>query len=142
MKAARLHPNKTDLVIEDIPEPELRPGSVIVRLEAAFASHFITKLIDGSGGYTAPARPFTPGMDAIGTVEKVADGIRGLVVGDRVYCDNYYEPRHPANIGERAFLGNFALGPDSVQLLSEWPDGVYAQKVCLPADCIIPARPS
>jgi D-arabinose 1-dehydrogenase-like Zn-dependent alcohol dehydrogenase len=141
MKAARLHPNSTALVVEDVPDPELRPDSVIVRLEAAFVSYFITKLIDGSGGYTTPPRPFTPGMDAIGVVEMVTDGIRGLVAGDRVYCDNYYEPRHPANIGERAFLGNFPMDANSVQLLNQWPDGVYAEKVCLPADCIIPIQP-
>jgi NADPH:quinone reductase-like Zn-dependent oxidoreductase len=120
-------------VVEEIPEPDLRPGSVLVRLEAAFASHFITKIVDGSGGYTTPPRPFTPGMDAIGTVESVADGIRGLRAGERAYCDNYF--------GERAFLGNFAMGPDSTQLLSEWPDGVYAEKVCLPVHCVIPIRP-
>jgi NADPH:quinone reductase-like Zn-dependent oxidoreductase len=141
MKAARLHPGATSLVIEEVPEPALKPGSVIVRLEAAFASHFITKLIDGSGGYTTPPRPFTPGMDAIGTVADVADGVRGLSMGDRVYCDNYFEPQHPARTGERAFLGNFAMGPNSTQLLEEWPDGVYAEKVCLPADCVIPIRP-
>jgi len=141
MKAARLNPNAASLVIEDVPEPELRPGSAVVRLEAAFASNFITKLIDGSGGYTTPPRPFTPGMDAIGIVEAVAQGIRGLAVGDRVYCDNYFEPRHPASTGERAFLGNFPMGPNSTLLLEEWPDGVYAEKVCLPADCVIPIRP-
>jgi D-arabinose 1-dehydrogenase-like Zn-dependent alcohol dehydrogenase len=141
MRAARLHPNATSLVIEDVPEPKLRPGSVIVHLEAAFASHFMTKIVDGSGGYTTPPRPFTPGMDAIGSVESVADGIRGLSTGDRVYCDNYFEPQYPASTGERAFLGNFAMGTNSTQLLEEWPDGVYAEKVCLPADCVVPIRP-
>jgi D-arabinose 1-dehydrogenase-like Zn-dependent alcohol dehydrogenase len=141
MKAARLHEGATSLVVDEVPDPKLRSGLVIVRLEAAFASHFITKLIDGSGGYTTAPRPFTPGMDAIGTVEAVADEVRGLARGDRVYCDNYYEPRHPAKTGERAFLGNFAMGPYPKQLLDEWPDGVYAEKICLPADCIIPIQP-
>jgi NADPH:quinone reductase-like Zn-dependent oxidoreductase len=142
MKAARLHPNGTSLVVEDVPEPALKPGSVIVRLQAGFASHFITKLIDGSGGYTTPSRPFTPGMDAVGIVEKVSDSIRGLTAGDLVYCDNFFEPKHPGKNGERAFLGNFVMGPNSQQLLSEWPDGIYAEKVCLPAECIVPIRPN
>src|SRR5262249_30299097 len=79
-------------------------------------------------------------MDAIGTVESLAEGIRGLSVGDRVYCDSYFEPQYPGGIGERAFLGCFALGPDSGPLLREWPDGVYAEKVCLPVHCAIPIR--
>jgi D-arabinose 1-dehydrogenase-like Zn-dependent alcohol dehydrogenase len=142
VKAARVNPGATGVSIEEIPDPELRPGSVVVQLEAAFASHFITKIIDGSGGYTVPPHPFTPGMDAIGTVERIGDGVRGLRVGDRVYCDSYYEPKHPATTGERVFIGNFALGPQSVALLAEWPDGAYAEKICLPAECIYPIRPA
>jgi D-arabinose 1-dehydrogenase-like Zn-dependent alcohol dehydrogenase len=141
MKAARLHPDATSLQIEDVPDPELRPGSVVIRVETAFATHFVSKIIDGSGGYTTPPRPFTPGMDAIGIVESVADGVRGLAAGDRVYCDSYFEPRHPASTGERVFIGNIAMGPHSVALLHDWSDGVYAEKVRLPAECVIPLRP-
>ena len=110
MQAARLNGDATTLSVEEVPDPALRPGSVIVRIDAAFASHFMTKIVDGSGGYTTPKRPFTPGMDAIGTVEAVADGIRGLTPGDRVYCDSFFEPRYPA-AGERVFIGNFAPRP-------------------------------
>jgi D-arabinose 1-dehydrogenase-like Zn-dependent alcohol dehydrogenase len=124
-----------------VPDPKLRPGSVIVRVETALAANFMTKIVDGSGGYTTPPRPFTPGMDAIGTVESVAEGVRGLSAGDRVYCDTYFEPRYPASTGERIFIGNIAMGPHSVPLLHEWPDGVYAEKVRLPAECVIPLRP-
>ena len=34
MKAARLHPDANSLSIEDVPDPPLRPGSAIVRIEA------------------------------------------------------------------------------------------------------------
>jgi alcohol dehydrogenase len=142
MRAARVNPGATSLVIEEIRDPALRPGSVVVRLEAVFLSHFISKVVDGSGGYVRPNPPFTPGMDAIGAVEAVADGVRGLSIGERVYCDSYYEPHYPAAPGERIFIGNFALGPQSVGLLSEWPDGAFAEKMCLPAACVYPIRPA
>ncbi len=138
MKAARLLPEAASLQLMEIDDPVLLPGSVIVRLEAAFASHFITKLVDGSGGYTTPPRPFTPGMYAVGIVEAHHHDVAGPSVGTRVYCDVFYEPRYPGNVGERAFLGNFGLGPGSDRLLATWPDGVYAEKICLPADCVIP----
>jgi D-arabinose 1-dehydrogenase-like Zn-dependent alcohol dehydrogenase len=138
MKAARLQPGAVSATIEDVPDPVLRPASAVIRLDAAFVSPFITRVIDGSGGYTTPPRPFTPGTDAIGTVEAVAGSIRGLDIGQRVYCDMYIEPDHPAATGERAFIGNFAMGPQSVDLLQEWPDGVYAEKVCLPVKCVFP----
>ena len=140
MKAARANPGSTFLSVEDVPEPALRPGSAIVPLEAAFASHFITKIVEGTG-YLTPPRPFTPGMDAVGTVDAVAEGVRGLNAGDRVYCDSYFEPRYPASTGERVFIGNFAMGPHSEGLLAEWPDGAYAEKICVPAACLYPIRP-
>lgn len=84
MKAARVRPEATSAVVEEIEDPTLRPGSVIVRIEAAFASHFAAKTVDGSGGYLTPPRPFTPGSDAIGSVESLAHGVSGLSVGDRV----------------------------------------------------------
>jgi len=138
MFAARLQPGADMLTVEDVPDPILRPGSAIVRLDSAFVSPFITRIVDGSGGYTTPSRPFTPGTDAIGTVEAVASSIRGLEVGQRVYCNVFIEPDHPAATGERVFVGTFAMGPESVALLQEWPDGVYAQKVCLPVGCLFP----
>jgi D-arabinose 1-dehydrogenase-like Zn-dependent alcohol dehydrogenase len=138
MKAARLNLDATRLVIEDIEEPHLRPGSVVVKIHAVFMPAFMNKVVDASGGYTTPKRPFTPGMDGIGSIEAVAPHIRGLEPGMRVYCDNFYRPMHPARTGERAFLGNFAVGPGAEYLLAEWPDGLLAEKVCLPADCVVP----
>lgn len=124
MKAARVLPNTTTVTLEDVQEPVLKPGSAIVRIKAAFVSHFNAKIIDGSGGYLVPEKPFTPGMDAIGQVEAIAEGVRGLSVGDPVFCDCYYEPQQLTGTPERAFLGNFAFGAHSLPLLAAWPDGV------------------
>lgn len=93
MKSARLLPNAISLSVEEIPFPELRPASAIVRIQSALGSHFLSKIVDGSGGYLVPPRPITPGMDAIGIVEAVADDVVGLTIGDTVFCDCYYEPQ-------------------------------------------------
>jgi alcohol dehydrogenase len=140
MKAARAYQDKKVLVVEDVPEPGLRPGSAIVRLDATLAASFIGHIIEG-GRYLTPPRPFTPGMDAIGVVEAVAADVRGLKTGERVYCDSFYEPHYPAATGARIFIGNFALGAHSEELLKKWPDGGFAEKMCLPAACIHPIRP-
>lgn len=144
MRAARLHPNANSLSVEDISDPILRPGAALVRIEAAFVSPFTGHIVDGSRGYLTPPRPFTPGMDAIGRVEAVSSSVHSLSAGDLVFCDGYYEPDPLAYPPRRAFIGNFVGAPHSIPLLEEWPDGVYADKVCLPAEClvrIVPAPP-
>ena len=73
MRAARLLEGRTNLSVEEVPDPELRPGCAIVRIETVFMSPYMASLVDGSGGFETPPRPFTPGMDAIGTIERVAD---------------------------------------------------------------------
>lgn len=141
MKAARLHAGATSLIVEEVAEPALRPGSAIVRIEAVLATHFAREVIDGSGGYLTPPRPFIPGMDAIATVKAVADDVRGVRVGDRVYCDPHYAPEPLGDPPERVFIGNFARGPQSEALMAAWRDGAYAEFACFPAECLVRIAP-
>ena len=98
---------------------------------------FIGELVRGEG-FITPPRPFTPGMDGIGVVEAAAMTAGSLPPGTLVYCNNFYTPPDPSGSGSRAFLGNFAAQSSSF-LLERWPDGVYAEKVCLPLECLCPS---
>ena len=71
------------LRLEDgVPEPELKPGEVLVKLAAA-GINFIDVYFR-NGAYPAPHLPFIPGMEGAGTVSAVASGVTGFVPGDRV----------------------------------------------------------
>ena len=126
-----------------LPDPALRPGSVIVRIDATFTSHFISKIVDGSGGYLTPQRPFTPGMDAIGTVERVSRrsprAYRRATESTAIRFTSLATRAGPAS------ACSSATSPPAERfhcpLLAEWPDGAYAEKICLPADCVIPIHP-
>lgn len=84
MKAIRIH--KTGgpevLTYEDTPEPRAGAGEAVVKVEA-IGLNFIDVYFR-SGLYKAPAYPFTPGMEASGTILSVGSGVVGLNVGDRV----------------------------------------------------------
>jgi len=73
--------------IEVVEDPKPGADQVVVKIHAAGVNPVDTYLRGGMQGY-APALPFTPGIDAAGTVESVGKGVTGLSTGDRVYCSD------------------------------------------------------
>lgn len=136
MKAARLLEGRMDFVIEEISEPTLRDGTVVVGVEAAFLPTYFASL--ATGPFETPRRPFTAGQCAVGIVEKVGIGVSGIAVGQRVYCDMYLESTGVGVDSDYGFIGCFGLGVDASRLLERWPDGTFAEKVLLPRECVIP----
>jgi NADPH:quinone reductase len=71
------------LTVEDVPSPPIKAGAVRIAVQAAGINFADLLLI--SGQYQEkPAFPFTPGMEAAGTVTEVGAGASALRVGDRV----------------------------------------------------------
>ena len=138
MKAARLRAFGEALALEEIPEPQLRPGGAIVKVRFAFVPPVMAELVGSAMAYVLPPLPFTPGMDAIAEVEAVADDVRGLEPGTPVYCDHFFRSHGAAAADDTCFIGNFGIGEHSAARLAEWPDGCYAQRALLPAECLIP----
>ncbi len=69
------------LSLEDVPEPAPQPGEALVRVKAA-GVNFID-VYHRTGLYPMPI-PFTPGMEAAGTVEAVGKDVTEVKPGDRV----------------------------------------------------------
>lgn len=74
-----------DLTVQDIPEPEIRPGTVRVRVEAAGVS-YSTQIVVSGKYQRKPPLPFVPGTDIAGTVIEAADDVTGLEHGMRVFA--------------------------------------------------------
>lgn len=71
------------LVLEDVPSPPLREGTVRIQVHAAGVNFMDTLLI--SGQYQVkPPLPFTPGAETAGVVTEVGEGVNGFKPGDRV----------------------------------------------------------
>lgn len=83
MKAVRVHELGGPEVLryEEVPVPEPGPGEAIVKVEA-LGVNFIDCYFR-TGAYKAPL-PFTPGMEAAGTVAATGPGVSQVRAGDRV----------------------------------------------------------
>jgi NADPH:quinone reductase len=83
MKAIRVYetggPEK--MLYEELPVPSLGPGQALVKIHA-IGLNFIDVYFR-TGLYKSPL-PFTPGMEAAGTVEAVGENVTAIKPGDRV----------------------------------------------------------
>src|SRR5215467_13659975 len=71
------------LVVEDVPPPSMKEGSVRIAVHAAGINFADLLLI--SGQYQEkPPFPFTPGMEIAGIVTETSAGANAIKVGDRV----------------------------------------------------------
>lgn len=98
-------PDVLEAIKEPLPTPD--PGEIRVKTVAAGVSAFDVMLRSVSfPGFPRP--PFTPGVDLVGVVDELGDGVAGLEVGQ------------------------------TVAALLESGGGSYAEYVCLPADVAVP----
>lgn len=103
------------LVIEDVPPPPLRPGTVRIAIHAAGVNFADTLLI--SGQYQdRPPLPFIPGMEVAGVVTELGPGVTTLKVGDRVL----------SSVGRGAYAEEVVVEADSAHPVPAAMDFVTA----------------
>lgn len=69
--------------LSEVARPDVRPGSVLVRIAAAATNPIDVKI--RSGLPIGPGLPAVLGADVAGIVEAVGDGVKAFVPGDAVY---------------------------------------------------------
>lgn len=72
-----------ELGVQDIGEPELRPGTLEIEVRAAGCNFFDILMCQGKYQIKPPF-PFVPGAEVAGVVAKVGEGVEGFAVGDRI----------------------------------------------------------
>src|SRR5258707_6497801 len=80
-RAAVLYAAQTTMSIEPVTAAALKPSDVLVRIRAAGLCHTDLEVIEGSLRYPLP---IVLGHEAVGVVEQVGPGARGVKVGDHV----------------------------------------------------------
>ena len=136
MKALLVRDFATPARVEEVDDPVLRPGCVIVRVDAGFVPAPMKEFTEGRVPFPLPPPPYIPGTDAIGTVEAVAEDVHGLEAGQKVYCDDWVTLKGVSGLG--GYVGLAAPMPGGEAVLKEWPNGCFAEKFLLPAECDTP----
>ncbi|MFD9884708.1 NADP-dependent oxidoreductase [Streptomyces alboflavus] len=88
MRAARYHQygGVETLVVERVPDPHAGPGEIRVRVAAAGVNPVDWKVRSGAVREVLPVDlPAIPGREAVGVVDEIGAGVRGVGVGDRVF---------------------------------------------------------
>jgi NADPH:quinone reductase-like Zn-dependent oxidoreductase len=89
-------------VLEVVDRPVRDPGEGEVQISVAAAAVNPTDIGLRAMGADGLERPWTPGMDAAGTIEAVGPGVDRLAVGDRVMAA--VSPRRPEGGAQTALL--------------------------------------
>jgi len=70
------------LAWREVPDPVPGPGELTIRVVATGVN--FADVMRRRGGYRGGPPPFTPGLDCVGTVAALGEGVRELQVGQRV----------------------------------------------------------
>ena len=88
MKAAILNgynKNGCDLILKDIPIPDVGSEEVLVKIHTAGVNPLDNMIIHGEVKMIVPYKfPLVMGNEFVGTIEKVGTGVSKYSVGDRV----------------------------------------------------------
>lgn len=101
MKAARIHAygDADELQIDEVPDPEVGPGDVLIRVRATSVNPVDYKIRSGAQrGVVRLKLPWILGMDVSGVVEAVGDRVDDFAVGDAVYSSPTH--RRPGTYAE------------------------------------------
>ncbi len=74
------------LVLEDLPSPTAKPGSVVVSVKAVGVNYPDVLIIEDKYQFKPP-RPFAPGAELSGVVKEVGEGVTSVKSGDRVLAN-------------------------------------------------------
>ena len=139
MKAWQLDRLGGSLAFNDVPLPDVRPGSVLVRVEASALLSYQRAYIAGElPHYQPPDRVFTIGSNAIGVVHAVGRDVVHLAPGQRVAVSPYIGANERVADAAEFLLGLTAYGPAARRMQAEWPDGTFAEYVLAPAAVVTP----
>jgi propanol-preferring alcohol dehydrogenase len=129
VKAARIHRWGGDLLLEDVPEPDLRDGEVLVEIAACGVGLTVLNYLRGDLGNDTNDLPRVPGHELVGRIVAVGPGVTPEREGELVAAFFYLfcgRCRH-------CLAGEEDLCQKLAGFLGVNRDGGYAERVSLPA---------
>ncbi|MGU7768730.1 zinc-binding dehydrogenase [Burkholderia sp. MR1-5-21] len=140
MKAWQLTRLGGDLRYVDVPPPEPRPGSVVVRMQVSAVMSYMRQYVGGElPVYHAPDRPFIPGGNGVGIVHAVGRDVWHLKPGQRVVISSHFVANENVRDPAQILIGITAAGAEGDAMQADWPDGTLAEYALLPASALTAA---
>jgi NADPH:quinone reductase-like Zn-dependent oxidoreductase len=132
MKAIRIHHHGGPevLKIDDVPTPEPIQGQVRVRLHATSLNHMDIWVRKGLPGAASP--PLILGCDGSGIIEALGEGVKNIVLGDRVFIF----PMMTCGKCPVCLSGQENLCRD-FQIFGEHQNGTHCEFICVPQENIL-----
>jgi len=141
MRAWRLERLGGRLSLDDVPVPEVRPGSVLVRVQATPMLSYLKQYDEGKlPSYSAPPGPFTPGTSAVGDIQAIGRGVWHLRPGQCVLVSPHFIAAENVPDPAQVLIGLTAFGPGSDTVQADWRDGTLAEYALAPAATVTPAE--
>jgi alcohol dehydrogenase len=138
MKAWRIDRLGGKLSYVDIALPQVRPGSVLVRVQSQSLMSYLKPYVEGQlAAYRAPEN-FVPGGNAIGTVEALGADIWHLKKGQRVVTSSHLVAGENVREPGQILVGVTSPGGVGDELQQSWKDGTLAEFALLPAEVVTP----
>jgi hypothetical protein len=142
MKAWKLDRLGGKLGFVDAPVPEVRPGSVLIRVETQSLMSYLKPYVEGAlKAYRAP-EDFTPGGNAIGVIEAVGADVWHLKTGQRVVASSHLVARENVQEPGQILIGVTSPGGVGDALQRSWKDGTLAEYALFPGQAVTPCRNS
>jgi alcohol dehydrogenase len=140
MKAWQLDGLGGKLTFEEVPVPETRPGSVLVRIQASPLLSYLKDYIEGRlTFYSPPPGKFIPGTNGVGVIEKVGCDVWHLQPGQRVVFSPHFVTAENVTNPAQILIGLTAFGEGSTAVQADWRDGSLAEYALAPITTITPA---
>jgi len=122
--------------------PNIRTGTVLVRMEATPILSYLKKYLRGLPGYLYPKVPFTPGTNGAGTIAAVGSDVWHLKPGQRVIVSPYMIATENVEEPAQMLGGLTAISPDSEPFFTTWRDGTLAEYLLTPVNAVTPVDDS
>ena len=141
MKAWRLERFGGALTLEDVPVPEVRPGTVLIRIQASPLLSYLKPYVEGKlTFYNPPPGKFTPGTNGVGVIEAVGRDVWHLKTGQRVVFSPHFVSNENVEDPAQILIGLTAFGTGSTAVQADWRDGSLAEFALAPVSTITPVE--
>jgi threonine dehydrogenase-like Zn-dependent dehydrogenase len=140
MRAWTLERPGADLTRSELPEPELRPGGVLLEILAVHVPAYTDVVAAGPRGRVPT--PLVFGVGGVGRVLGVAEDVLGLTPGDLVAhvgllsSGDVVDPQEIL-VGWTGIGGRGEVTPTVTAMQDRWRDGTFAERVVAPKEVLV-----